>query len=187
MPTRITVCVATSQRRSILRAARSPSLCSTASLAEPFIEAGFAAFKTRRFAQAEIEFRKAVEVDPRSTAARFYLGYTEGMMWVMGSRGGGKPLRANQKPPGTPARATVQGTTPSTGTAPPAEQEAAALVAKAYELDMAVWTASPAVASSRMTLKNGSVLSLLPTRSGSAAASCARRNRPRIDRPVPSG
>lgn len=117
--------------------------------AEFYVEAGFAAFKTRRFEQAEIEFRKAVETDPTSTSARFYLGYTVGMIW-MGNRGGKKPLRAAEKPSGTT----------STGTAPPAGQEAAAPVAKAYELDMAHWMASPAVAPLRMTLKNGSVLSL---------------------------
>lgn len=40
------------------------------------IDAGLAAFKKRRFAQAEIDFRKALEANPSSAAANFYLGYT---------------------------------------------------------------------------------------------------------------
>jgi tetratricopeptide (TPR) repeat protein len=40
------------------------------------IDAGLAAFKKRRFAKAEAEFKKAVEADPSSAAANFYLGYT---------------------------------------------------------------------------------------------------------------
>ena len=40
------------------------------------IDAGLAAFKKRRFSKAEIEFRKALEADPSSAAANFYLGYT---------------------------------------------------------------------------------------------------------------
>ncbi len=40
------------------------------------IEAGLAAFKKRRFSKAEAEFRKALEADPSSAAANFYLGYT---------------------------------------------------------------------------------------------------------------
>jgi Tfp pilus assembly protein PilF len=42
----------------------------------PTIDAGLAAFKKRRFAKAEAEFKKAVEQDPSSAAANFYLGYT---------------------------------------------------------------------------------------------------------------
>ena len=44
--------------------------------ASPHIEAGLAAFKKRRFSQAEVEFRKAADADPQSAAAAFYLGYT---------------------------------------------------------------------------------------------------------------
>ncbi len=40
------------------------------------LDAGLAAFKKRRFAKAEAEFRKAVDADPQSAAANFYLGYT---------------------------------------------------------------------------------------------------------------
>ncbi len=40
------------------------------------IDAGLVAFKKRRFSKAEIEFRKALEADPASAAANFYLGYT---------------------------------------------------------------------------------------------------------------
>lgn len=48
----------------------------TAGPAQPHIDAGLAAFKKRRFRQAEIEFRKAMDADPQSAAAAFYLGYT---------------------------------------------------------------------------------------------------------------
>ena len=44
--------------------------------AQAAIDAGIAAFKRRRFAQAESEFSKAVAADPGSAAAHFYLGYT---------------------------------------------------------------------------------------------------------------
>jgi tetratricopeptide (TPR) repeat protein len=40
------------------------------------IEAGLKAFGRRRYTQAEIEFRKALEADPQSAAAAYYLGYT---------------------------------------------------------------------------------------------------------------
>jgi tetratricopeptide (TPR) repeat protein len=40
------------------------------------LDAGLAAFKKRRFSKAEIEFRKALEADPQSAAANYYLGYT---------------------------------------------------------------------------------------------------------------
>jgi tetratricopeptide (TPR) repeat protein len=44
--------------------------------AQPHLDAGLAAFKKRRFAKAEIEFRKAADAEPQSAAAAFYLGYT---------------------------------------------------------------------------------------------------------------
>ena len=44
--------------------------------ADDAIHAGIAAFKKRRFAQAEVQFQKAVDADPQSAAAHFYLGYT---------------------------------------------------------------------------------------------------------------
>src|SRR5687767_90312 len=44
--------------------------------AEEAIDAGIAAFKKRRFARAEELFAKAVESEPNSAAAHFYLGYT---------------------------------------------------------------------------------------------------------------
>ena len=40
------------------------------------LDAGFAAFKKHRFAQAEVDFRKAMEADPGSAGPYFYLGYT---------------------------------------------------------------------------------------------------------------
>ena len=40
------------------------------------IDAGLAAFRKHRFQAAEGEFQKAVEADPQSAAAHFYLGYT---------------------------------------------------------------------------------------------------------------
>ncbi len=49
---------------------------SSASSAQPHIDAGLAAFKKRRFAAAEAEFKKAMDADPQSAAAAFYLGYT---------------------------------------------------------------------------------------------------------------
>lgn len=44
--------------------------------AQGLIAAGLEAFRKRRYTQAEIEFRKALEADPGSAAAAFYLGYT---------------------------------------------------------------------------------------------------------------
>jgi TolA-binding protein len=40
------------------------------------IDAGLRAFKKRRFTAAQSEFQKAVDADPQSAAANFYLGYT---------------------------------------------------------------------------------------------------------------
>ncbi len=59
---------------SAVKAADLPA--TSASPAQPHLDAGLAAFKKRRFAQAETEFRKAMEADPQSAAAAFYLGYT---------------------------------------------------------------------------------------------------------------
>jgi Tfp pilus assembly protein PilF len=44
--------------------------------AQASIDAGLQAFKKRRFAQAEVEFRRAMEADPSSAAPVFYLAYT---------------------------------------------------------------------------------------------------------------
>lgn len=44
--------------------------------AERSIAAGLEAFRRRHYTQAEIEFRKALEADPGSAAAAYYLGYT---------------------------------------------------------------------------------------------------------------
>jgi tetratricopeptide (TPR) repeat protein len=40
------------------------------------IDAGIARFKKRRFSQAEVDFRRALDADPGSAAPYFYLGYT---------------------------------------------------------------------------------------------------------------
>lgn len=40
------------------------------------LDAGLKAFARHDYLKAEIEFRKAVEADPQSAAAHFYLGYT---------------------------------------------------------------------------------------------------------------
>src|SRR5512139_3800476 len=73
--------------------------------AQPALEAGLQAFRRKRYAAAEIEFRKAMEADPSSAAAAFYLGYTYYKM--------AEPKRANS----------------------PGKKQAAELFAKAYELD----------------------------------------------------
>jgi Tfp pilus assembly protein PilF len=44
--------------------------------AESSIDAGILAFKKRNFARAEDEFERAVDANPQSAAAHFYLGYT---------------------------------------------------------------------------------------------------------------
>jgi len=43
--------------------------------AQAGIEVGLAAFKKRRFRQAELAFQRALDADPQSAAAAFYLGY----------------------------------------------------------------------------------------------------------------
>ncbi len=45
-------------------------------VAEEAIERGLAAFSRRRYQAAEGAFREALEADPESAAAAFYLGYT---------------------------------------------------------------------------------------------------------------
>jgi Tfp pilus assembly protein PilF len=45
------------------------------SAAQSSIDAGLVLFKKHRFTQAEAEFEKAVDADPSSAAAHFYLGY----------------------------------------------------------------------------------------------------------------
>lgn len=43
--------------------------------AQAHIDAGLKLYKQRRFGQAAAEFQKAVDADPSSAAAHFYLGY----------------------------------------------------------------------------------------------------------------
>ena len=83
--------------------------------AQPHLDAGLAAFKKRRFSQAEVEFRKALEAEPQNAAAAFYLGYTYYKI--------AEPKRHDS----------------------PGKQKAAELFAKAYALDPAftpVWRSS---------------------------------------------
>jgi len=77
----------------------------TAESPDAHIDAGLAAFKKKRFRQAEIEFRQAVDADPNNAAATWYLGYTYYKM-------------AEPKRPFHPDK-----------------QKAAELFAKAYQLD----------------------------------------------------
>jgi Tfp pilus assembly protein PilF len=53
-----------------------PAASPAASPAAAHIDAGVAAFKRRRFTTARAELEKAVEADPSSAAAAYYLGYT---------------------------------------------------------------------------------------------------------------
>lgn len=73
--------------------------------ADEHIQAGLAAYLRRRFAAARIHFQNAVEADPNSAAAHYYLGYTIYKI-------------AEPKRPFSPGK-----------------QEAAQHFAKAYELD----------------------------------------------------
>jgi Tfp pilus assembly protein PilF len=41
-----------------------------------YIDAGLKAFKRRRFRSAQADFQKAVDAEPQSAAATFYLAYT---------------------------------------------------------------------------------------------------------------
>jgi Tfp pilus assembly protein PilF len=43
---------------------------------QAYIDVGLKAFKRRRFAAARDAFQKAVDADPQSAAATFYLAYT---------------------------------------------------------------------------------------------------------------
>jgi tetratricopeptide (TPR) repeat protein len=40
------------------------------------VDAGIAAYKKRRYPQAEADFERALKADPNSAAAAYYLGYT---------------------------------------------------------------------------------------------------------------
>ncbi len=53
-----------------------PAATPSAGPAAPYIDAGIAAFKKRRFAAARADFEKAEAADPQSAAAAYYLGYT---------------------------------------------------------------------------------------------------------------
>lgn len=53
-------------------AAAAPTVSTATS---PHIAAGIAAFRKRHFAAARDEFEKALEAEPQSAAANFYLGY----------------------------------------------------------------------------------------------------------------
>ena len=43
---------------------------------QEYIDAGLKAFKRHRFSAAQADFQKAVDADPQSAAATFYLAYT---------------------------------------------------------------------------------------------------------------
>jgi tetratricopeptide (TPR) repeat protein len=47
-----------------------------AGAAQEYIDAGLKAFTRRRFGAAQADFQKALDADPQSAAATFYLGYT---------------------------------------------------------------------------------------------------------------
>ena len=78
---------------------------SSPAAAQSAIDAGLADFRKRRFAKAQAEFQQAVDADGNSAAGYFYLGYTVYKI-------------AEPKHPFHPDK-----------------QKAAALFAKAYELD----------------------------------------------------
>lgn len=82
-----------------------PAPAASAMSADEHINAGLAAFRKRRFAAARGHFQQAVDADPESAAAHFYLGYTIYKI--------AEPKRPNS----------------------PGKQEAAGHFAKAYELD----------------------------------------------------
>jgi tetratricopeptide (TPR) repeat protein len=86
-------------------AAETPTTTASAMSAEDHIEAGKAAFKRKRFSVARGHFQQAVDANPDSAAAHYYLGYAIYKI--------AEPKRANS----------------------PGKQEAAQHFAKAYELD----------------------------------------------------
>jgi TolA-binding protein len=53
-----------------------PAPAASAGAVQMDIDAGLALFRKRHFTAAEAEFQKAVDADPSSAAANFYLGYT---------------------------------------------------------------------------------------------------------------
>jgi Tfp pilus assembly protein PilF len=57
-------------------AVKSEDVAAASPAAQAHIDAGLTQFKKRHFAPAEVEFRKAIEADPQSAAATFYLAYT---------------------------------------------------------------------------------------------------------------
>jgi tetratricopeptide (TPR) repeat protein len=57
-------------------AATAPQAPAATSATDPYLSAGIAAFKKRRFAAARAEFEKAETANPQSAAAAYYLGYT---------------------------------------------------------------------------------------------------------------
>jgi tetratricopeptide (TPR) repeat protein len=57
-------------------AAAAPQPPAATSATDPYLNAGIAAFKKRRFAAARAEFEKAEAANPQSAAAAYYLGYT---------------------------------------------------------------------------------------------------------------
>jgi Flp pilus assembly protein TadD len=52
------------------------STAATAGGGDEALASGLAAFRKRRFAKAADEFEKAVDANPQSAAAHFYLGYS---------------------------------------------------------------------------------------------------------------
>ncbi len=57
-------------------AEQAPAAPAATAPAEGRIAAGLQAYKRRQLAKAEVSFREAVDTDPGSAAAHFYLGYT---------------------------------------------------------------------------------------------------------------
>lgn len=57
-------------------AAVEPAAVQPAGSADAHIQSGLAAFRRRHFSQAMDHFQKAVDADPNSAAATFYLAYT---------------------------------------------------------------------------------------------------------------
>ncbi len=66
-PEKMAVQPATAQAQATTPAATAP--------AESLLAAGLQAYKKRQLARAEASFRDAVDTDPGSAAAHFYLGY----------------------------------------------------------------------------------------------------------------